>query len=222
MRQGLTSGFIAQWSLPQPRTAHRWANLQLGYCAEVPLEPLAKDFAMGFVDPVGGPVLGLSLVTEALALLTPPAFPLDILRVFRRGKGSGPSTLRRRWRRGVGSLSPLVRRGRQRISRPRLQEIGQVAAYGCDLVEGLIQAPARGDQGTYGAPDLPVCGQKLLLRIGPTRSYKLFESWTASWLRGEGGLQAFQGYHHIGRRPGAGLLCAWAWRIWPPLSRYIV
>ena len=32
------------------------------HSAEVPLEALAKYFAVGFVDPVGRPVLGLGLI----------------------------------------------------------------------------------------------------------------------------------------------------------------
>ena len=30
--------------------------------AKVPLESLAEDFAVGFVDPIGWPVLGLGLI----------------------------------------------------------------------------------------------------------------------------------------------------------------
>ena len=33
------------------------------HSAQVPLEALAKDFTVGFVNLVGGPVLGLGLIT---------------------------------------------------------------------------------------------------------------------------------------------------------------
>ena len=62
---------------------------------------------MCFVNPIGGPILRLGFVAEAFTLLSPLALPFGILRVLRRGEGSGPGAFRRR---GVGSLTPFVRR----------------------------------------------------------------------------------------------------------------
>ena len=97
-------------------------KLAVRHCTQVPLEALAKYFAVGFVYPIGWPVFGLRLGAGAFTVLSPPALPFRVL----------------------------------------------------------------------------------------------------SWLIGAGGLQAFQAYRHTVLRQEAELQYAWAWRILPPLSLYIV
>ena len=96
---------------------------------QVPLEALAKYFAVGFVDPIGWPVFGLRLGAGAFTVLSPPALPFRVLRVLGRRERSGAGALRRGGCRGVRALAALVRRGGQGIPRSGLQEIGEVTSY---------------------------------------------------------------------------------------------
>ena len=88
---------------------------------QVPLEALAKYFAVGFVDPVGWPVFGLGLCAGAFTVLSPPALPFRILGSLGGVKGVV------RVRLGGGGVG--VGRGGQGIPRSGLQEIGEVTSY---------------------------------------------------------------------------------------------
>ena len=50
---------------------------------------------MCFVNPIGGPFLRLGFIAEAFNVLSSLALPFGILRILRRGEGSGPGALRR-------------------------------------------------------------------------------------------------------------------------------
>ena len=64
------------------------------HSAEVSLEALAEYLAVGFVNPVGRPVLGLGLIAWAFPLLSPFAFPFGVLSflAMRSSVGAGEVT----------------------------------------------------------------------------------------------------------------------------------
>ena len=51
----------------------------IGYGAKVALIALAQNFAMGFEDPVGGPIFRFGLVRASLATFTPLPLPFNVL-----------------------------------------------------------------------------------------------------------------------------------------------